>query len=117
VVDLFSPAITSRCVAVSRRRSPGVLPLSGFMADSPCPDGMNWRDRIEVNTDVLTGKPVVRRTRLAVELSPELLAAGETESDLLSDYPRLTREGWLLEADSRGREFSAQGRQRPVGVQ
>jgi uncharacterized protein (DUF433 family) len=53
---------------------------------------MNWRDRIEVNPDVLTGKPVVRGTRLAVELILELLAAGETESKLLSDYPRLTRE-------------------------
>jgi len=56
---------------------------------------MNWRDRIEVNPDVLTGKPVVRGTRLAVELILELLAAGETETDLLSDYPRLTREDLL----------------------
>jgi uncharacterized protein (DUF433 family) len=37
---------------------------------------MNWRDRIEVNPDVLAGKPVVRGTRLAVELILELLAAG-----------------------------------------
>ena len=59
------------------------------------PDGMNWRDRIEVNPDVLVGKPVVRGTRLAVELILELLAAGETESDLLSDYPRLTRDDLL----------------------
>jgi uncharacterized protein (DUF433 family) len=58
-------------------------------------DGMNWRDRIEVNPGVLAGKPVVRGTRLAVELILELLAAGETESDLLSDYPRLTREDLL----------------------
>jgi uncharacterized protein (DUF433 family) len=56
---------------------------------------MSWRDRIEVNPDVLAGKPVVRGTRLAVELILELLAAGETESDLLSDYPRLTREDLL----------------------
>jgi len=65
------------------------------MVDSRYSDGMNWRDRIEVNPDVLTGKPVVRGTRLAVELILELLAAGETESDLLSDYPRLTREDLL----------------------
>ena len=50
---------------------------------------MNWRDHIEVNPDVLVGKPVVRGTRIAVELILELLAAGESESDLLSDYPRL----------------------------
>ena len=56
---------------------------------------MNWRDCIEVNPGVLAGKPVVCGTRLAVELILELLAAGETESGLLSDYPRLTREDLL----------------------
>jgi uncharacterized protein (DUF433 family) len=56
---------------------------------------MNCRDRIEVNPDVLVGKPVVRGTRLAVELILELLAAGESESDLLASYPRLTREDLL----------------------
>ena len=56
---------------------------------------MSWRDRIEVNPDVLSGKPVVRGTRLAVELILGLLAAGETESDVLADYPRLTREDLL----------------------
>jgi uncharacterized protein (DUF433 family) len=34
-----------------------------------------------VNPEVLTGKPVLRGTRIAVELILELLAAGETESD------------------------------------
>ncbi len=56
---------------------------------------MNWRERIEVNPDVLAGKPVVRGTRLAVEFILELLAAGETEADMLSNYPRLTREDVL----------------------
>ena len=46
------------------------------MAHSRYSDIMNWRDRIEVNPDVLVGKPVVRGTRLAVELILELLAAG-----------------------------------------
>jgi uncharacterized protein (DUF433 family) len=56
---------------------------------------VNWRERIEVNPDVLAGKPVVRGTRLAVEFILELLAAGETEADMLSNYPRLTREDVL----------------------
>ena len=56
---------------------------------------MNWRDRIEIEPDVLAGKPVVRGTRLSAELILELLAAGETEEQLLSDYPRLTREDVL----------------------
>jgi uncharacterized protein (DUF433 family) len=56
---------------------------------------MNWRERIETNPEVLAGKPVIRGTRLAVEFILELLAAGETENDLLSNYPRLTHEDLL----------------------
>jgi uncharacterized protein (DUF433 family) len=56
---------------------------------------MNSRERIETNPKVLAGKPVVRGTRLAVELILELLAAGQTENDLLSNYPRLTHEDML----------------------
>jgi uncharacterized protein (DUF433 family) len=56
---------------------------------------MDWRERIETNPGVLAGKPVVRGTRLAVELILELLAAGQTEADLLSNYPRLTHEDLL----------------------
>ena len=56
---------------------------------------MNWRERIETNPEVLAGKPVVRGTRLAVELILELLAAGQTEADLLSNYPRLVHEDLL----------------------
>ncbi|MGD1069268.1 MAG: DUF433 domain-containing protein [Bryobacteraceae bacterium] len=47
---------------------------------------MNWGERIEVNPEVLAGKPVVRGTRLAVEFVLELLATGET--DILANYPR-----------------------------
>ena len=53
---------------------------------------MGWRERIGADPDVLAGKPVVRGTRLSAELVLELLAAGETEEQLLSDYPRLTSE-------------------------
>jgi uncharacterized protein (DUF433 family) len=56
---------------------------------------MNWRERIESDPEVLAGKPVVRGTRLAVELVLELLAAGQTEQELLSNYPRLTHEDLL----------------------
>ncbi|HTB16057.1 MAG TPA: DUF433 domain-containing protein [Bryobacteraceae bacterium] len=56
---------------------------------------MDWRERIETNPDVLAGKPVIRGTRLAVELILELLAAGETEADLVANYPRLAHEDLL----------------------
>lgn len=52
-------------------------------------------ERIVVDPEVLAGKPVIRGTRLAVEFILELLAAGQTESDLLTNYPGLTHEDIL----------------------
>jgi uncharacterized protein (DUF433 family) len=51
---------------------------------------MSWRDRIELDPEVLVGKPVVRGTRLAVEFVLEMIASGVSEQDVLSNYPRLT---------------------------
>ena len=56
---------------------------------------MQWRDRIEVNPEVLVGKPVVKGTRLAVEFVLELVASGMTEQQILDNYPRLVREDIL----------------------
>jgi len=49
-------------------------------------------DRIELNPDVLGGKPVVRGTRIPVEDLLRKLADGATEADLLDAHPRLTRD-------------------------
>jgi len=43
--------------------------------------------------DVMMGKPVVRGTRITVELILDKLAAGETVEQILQAHPRLTREG------------------------
>ena len=48
--------------------------------------------RIEINPKVMMGKPVIRGTRITVELILRKLAEGATEEDLLDAYPRLTRE-------------------------
>ena len=56
---------------------------------------MSWTERIEVNPEIAAGKPVIKGTRLAVEFILELLAAGESEEYILSNYPRLTREDLL----------------------
>ncbi len=40
----------------------------------------------------MMGKPVIKGTRIKVELILRKLAEGATESDLLDGYPRLTRE-------------------------
>jgi len=47
-------------------------------------------DRIEINPSVMLGKPVVRNTRIPVELVLRKLAEGATVADLLDAYPRLT---------------------------
>jgi len=45
---------------------------------------------IESNPKVMMGKPVIKGTRLTVELILEKLAAGETFEQVLDAYPRLT---------------------------
>ncbi|HKD07371.1 MAG TPA: DUF433 domain-containing protein [Bryobacteraceae bacterium] len=47
-------------------------------------------DRIEINPAVMGGKPVVRGTRIPVELLLRKLGEGATIQDLLDAYPRLT---------------------------
>ena len=52
----------------------------------------NWQDHITTDSDVLSGKPVIKGTRLAVEFILERLASGWTTQDLLDSYPRLTED-------------------------
>ena len=47
-------------------------------------------NRIEVNPAVMQGKPVIRGTRIPVELLLRKLGEGATTADLLDAYPRLT---------------------------
>ncbi len=53
---------------------------------------MTVTDRIEINPKIMLGKPVIRGTRIPVELILRKLSEGATEGDLLDAYPRLTRE-------------------------
>jgi uncharacterized protein (DUF433 family) len=52
---------------------------------------MKTIERIEINPQVLQGKPVIRGTRIPVELLLRKLGEGASEDDLLDAYPRLTR--------------------------
>jgi len=49
-------------------------------------------NRIEINPKVMLGKPVIRGTRVAVELILRKLGEGATEQDLLDAYPHLAHE-------------------------
>lgn len=53
---------------------------------------MNWTDRIEVNPKRLAGKPVVRGTRIPVELVVGMLADGWDEAWIMAEYPMLAPE-------------------------
>jgi uncharacterized protein (DUF433 family) len=48
--------------------------------------------RIEINPKVMLGKPVIRGTRITVELILRKLAEGATTADLLEAYPHLAKE-------------------------
>lgn len=51
----------------------------------------NLLERIEINPAVMLGKPVIKGTRIPVELIIRKLSEGATESELLDGYPRLTK--------------------------
>ena len=48
-------------------------------------------NRISLDPAVLAGKPVIRGTSLAVDLIIGLLAQGWSDSDILRNYPGLSR--------------------------
>ncbi len=52
---------------------------------------MHWSDRIHSDPEVLTGKPVIKGTRLSVEFLLERLASGWSSDMLLENYPQLQR--------------------------
>ncbi len=53
---------------------------------------MDWRQYIEQRPDVMLGKPVIKGTRLTVELILERLGQGAPPEDLLECYPQLRLE-------------------------
>lgn len=53
---------------------------------------MSDEPRIVLDPDVLSGKPIVRGTRLSVEFVIGLMADGWSKADILANYPGLTHE-------------------------
>ena len=51
---------------------------------------MPKHERIEINPKVMLGKPVIRGTRITVEIILRKLGEGATPQDLLEAYPHLT---------------------------
>jgi uncharacterized protein (DUF433 family) len=53
---------------------------------------LDWKEYIESNPNVLYGKPVIKNSRIPVDLILEKLAEGDTIGDLLDAYNNLTSE-------------------------
>lgn len=56
---------------------------------------MEWRDRIVSDPEILVGKPVIKGTRISVELILGWLANGWTHEQILESYPNISREDIL----------------------
>ena len=65
-------------------------------------------DRIEINPDVMLGKPVIKGTRIPLELIIRKLGEGAVLEDLLDAYPNLEKDdiqaALLYAADHMGNE-------------
>ncbi len=55
----------------------------------------SWEDRIVLDPAVLSGKPIIKGTRIAVEFLIDLLAEGWSQEQILENYPQISREDIL----------------------
>jgi uncharacterized protein (DUF433 family) len=55
-------------------------------------DEKEFLKRIEINPEIMLGKPVIKGTRLPVEIILEKLGYGYSEEEIIKDYPFLKRE-------------------------
>jgi uncharacterized protein (DUF433 family) len=53
---------------------------------------MGWQERIVIDPNVLTGKPVIKGTRIAVEFVIDLLGRGWSAAQILAEYDHLTAD-------------------------
>jgi uncharacterized protein (DUF433 family) len=52
----------------------------------------SFGDRIEINPQVMLGKPVIKGTRITAEIILKKLSQNISVDEILADYPRLTPE-------------------------
>jgi uncharacterized protein (DUF433 family) len=74
---------------------------------------MTKHDQIEINPEIMGGKPVIRGTRVPVEIVLRKLGAGMTPEMIIADHPRLTldhiRAAQTFAADYLADEFLVYG--------
>ena len=55
-------------------------------------DMESYFEKIEIRPEVMLGKPVIKGTRIPVELIVRKLGEGATIEEILDGYPRLNKE-------------------------
>lgn len=76
---------------------------------------MDWRSRIVADTNALVGKPVIKGTRISVELVMDLLAGGYSPDQIRQQYDHLTLDdiqaclAYAREVIGSERMFAAKG--------
>lgn len=63
---------------------------------------MELHDRIEINPNIMFGKPVIKNTRITVEHILRKLAGGMTPEEIIADHPHLKLDDILA-----AQEFAA----------
>lgn len=53
---------------------------------------MRKHERIEINPDIMFGKPVIKNTRITVEQILRKLSGGMTVEEIIADHPHLEPE-------------------------
>lgn len=51
-----------------------------------------FEKRIEINSKILLGKPIIHGTRIPVELVIKLVAQGWKEKEIIKEYPSISKE-------------------------
>ena len=72
-----------------------------------------YQNRIIVDPRIMVGKPVIKGTRITVELILRLLAQGQTIEEILKAYPHLERED-ILAALEYARELVEEEKVYPI---
>ena len=67
---------------------------------------MKKHERIEINPNIMFGKPVIKNTRITVEQVLRKLAGGMTVEEIIADHPHLKPED-ILAAQEFGADYLA----------
>lgn len=53
---------------------------------------MNYREKIFISPDIMLGKPVIKGTRITVELIIKKMSEGMEVNDIIQEFPQVTRD-------------------------